>query len=269
MAPKPPKAPETVAEAAYAADEAKLESMKVALKEEIAIALEAENWDVLDQLNDDFDNLPKSVEELRQRQLQAKAERAAARKAAEEEAAALFEEERRLAAENAARQQAAFAAKIKGLEGRKERNQVASKAEYRDNLDRDKRISRLTQRDEEALFYAALSGDCRLIEKLTKRETNVNAAVEGGFTPAFAAAESGHLDVLVLLDSLGADLSKVDDRGQTPLSVALFKNNQSCVNFLRSMGSLNVAVGAEDATVVVSRPGSRGSPTKVRPLSRE
>ena len=79
MAPKPPRKPETVAEAAYEADLARLERDRVELKERIDAALEAENWELLDQLNDDFDNLPQTVEELRDRQLKAKNERAAAR----------------------------------------------------------------------------------------------------------------------------------------------------------------------------------------------
>ena len=269
MAPKPPRKPETVAEAAYEADLARLERDRVELKERIDAALEAENWELLDRLNDDFDNLPQTVEELRDRQVKAKAERAAARKAAEDAAAAKEKEEKRLAAEEAAREKAEFKARIQSLAGRRERNQEASAVEYRDNLDKDKRLTRVKQRDEEAMFYAALAGDSALIETLARRETNVNAAVDGGFTPAFAAAEMGHLHVLELLNRLGANLSKVDDRGQTPLSMALFRKHQPCIDFLRFQDAKNVAVGAVDNVTIVSRPGSRGSPTKVRPVSRE
>ena len=115
MAPKPPRKPETVAEAAYEADLARLERDRVELKERIDAALEAENWELLDRLNDDFDNLPQTVEELRDRQVKAKAERAAARKAAEDAAAAKEKEEKRLAAEEAAREKAEFKARIQSL----------------------------------------------------------------------------------------------------------------------------------------------------------
>ena len=265
MAPKPPKRAETVAEAAYAADQTRLEKKRAELQDAIAVALDSENWELLDDLNDEYDGLPTTVQDLRQKEMKEKTERAAERKAAENAEIEREQERKALAAAEEEIRKTAFKERIKSLEGRKQRNQEASKAVYRDNMDEGKRLARLTRMDEEALFHAALSGDCRLIEKLSRRETDINSSIQGGFTPAFAAAEKGHLDVLALLHSLGADLNKADDRGQTPLAVALFKKNGACVQYLRQNNSLNIAVGIQDEYIAVSRPGSRGSPVKIRP----
>ena len=46
MAPKPPKRAETVAEAAYAADQTRLEKKRAELQDAIAVALDSENWEL-------------------------------------------------------------------------------------------------------------------------------------------------------------------------------------------------------------------------------
>ena len=83
MAPKPPKRAETVAEAAYAADQTRLEKKRAELQDAIAVALDSENWELLDDLNDEFDGFPTTVQDLRQKEMKEKTERAAERKDAE------------------------------------------------------------------------------------------------------------------------------------------------------------------------------------------
>ena len=70
------------------------------------------------------------------------------------------------------------------------------------------------------------------------------------------AAYHGHRDTVRMLCELGGDVNRVNDRGQTPLAGAVFKNEDDVVNLLVEHGA-DPNLGqpsAMEATQVFRRP---------------
>ncbi|KAJ3478230.1 hypothetical protein NLI96_g9902 [Meripilus lineatus] len=61
--------------------------------------------------------------------------------------------------------------------------------------------------------------------------------IDPGNTLLMLAAYSGHADLTQSLVSRGADVDRVNDRGQTPLAGAVFKGHNEVVRVLRSAGA--------------------------------
>lgn len=60
------------------------------------------------------------------------------------------------------------------------------------------------------------------------------------------AAYAGHASTVSLLISLGADVNRLNDRNQSPLSGAVFKNHEAVVRTLFSAGA-DPRIGAPNA----------------------
>ncbi len=61
---------------------------------------------------------------------------------------------------------------------------------------------------------------------------------DGGWTPFYAAAYTGHRQVAQLLLDKGADVNaETSDEGQTPLEVAEEKGHKEIVELLRKHGA--------------------------------
>src|ERR1041384_1437559 len=92
---------------------------------------------------------------------------------------------------------------------------------------------------DEAVLNAAFKGDLAEVNKLIKREADVNAVNSGGFTPLIAAAEKGHQKIVALLLTHGAEVKQATtDNGTTPLIVAVEKGYRKIVEMLLTHGSL-------------------------------
>ena len=86
---------------------------------------------------------------------------------------------------------------------------------------------------DEALLNAAFKGDLGEVNKLIKKEADVNAANAGGFTPLIAAAEKGHQKIVALLLTQGAEVKQATtDNGTTPLIVAAERGYRKIVEML-------------------------------------
>src|ERR1041385_7632667 len=86
---------------------------------------------------------------------------------------------------------------------------------------------------DEALLNAAFKGDLGEVNKLIKREADVNAVNSGGFTPLIAAAEKGHQKIVALLLTHGAEVKQATtDNGTTPLIVAAENGHRATVALL-------------------------------------
>jgi hypothetical protein len=72
----------------------------------------------------------------------------------------------------------------------------------------------------------------------------INTCDEFGFTPLMRAAERGHLDVIKLLASAGADLLAKTNYGKTALEVALAKRQTAVVDYLQSLPQFSVVPNA-------------------------
>ena len=91
---------------------------------------------------------------------------------------------------------------------------------------------------DEALLNAAFKGDLGEVNKLIKKEADVNAANAGGFTPLIAAAEKGHQKIVALLLTHGAEVKQATtDNGTTPLIVAVEKGYRKIVEMLLTHGA--------------------------------
>ncbi|MBN9523820.1 ankyrin repeat domain-containing protein [bacterium] len=83
-------------------------------------------------------------------------------------------------------------------------------------------------------YWAALGQAERVAEVLaTAPDPNIRGV--GGYTAAHAAAENGHLEVLRLLVTRGADVCAQLDTGETPLALAT--GHPDVVVYLQSVGA--------------------------------
>lgn len=79
----------------------------------------------------------------------------------------------------------------------------------------------IDDKDNKPLHQAAREGNFRQVEKLLKKNVDVNAVNKYGMTPLHEAARYGHTEIVRVLLAKGADIKKADELGDTALHWAV------------------------------------------------
>ena len=94
------------------------------------------------------------------------------------------------------------------------------------------------------LYLAAWTGNKEIVQLLLERRANPNTAIISGHTPLnaivecnLAIAESERKDIVKMLINGGAHLNKQNDRGWTPLHMAVRRGQRAMVEVLLEMGA--------------------------------
>jgi ankyrin repeat protein len=82
-------------------------------------------------------------------------------------------------------------------------------------LDQVNSIDERTRFGDQLIHIVSVSGNAKDIETLITLGADVNSIGEDGYTPLHYAAEQGHLDVVKVLISNGADCDLRDKNGET------------------------------------------------------
>ena len=92
---------------------------------------------------------------------------------------------------------------------------------------------------EEALLFAAADGELETVQRYIEiQEVDINTEDKvSGCTPLYAAAENGHLHVVMYLVDKGADKNKYENKGNTPLHGASFHGHMHVVQYLLQVGA--------------------------------
>jgi len=84
------------------------------------------------------------------------------------------------------------------------------------------------------LHYAAMHGYKEIAELLITNGADVNAMDKINYAaPLHYAASGGHKEIVVRLIAEGADVHAKDDRGRTPLDVAIGRKHPETIDLLR------------------------------------
>ncbi|MGH3639868.1 MAG: ankyrin repeat domain-containing protein [Mycobacterium sp.] len=84
------------------------------------------------------------------------------------------------------------------------------------------------------LFDSARSGDAAMLAAYVDAGVPVNLTNTNGDTLVMLAAYYGHESAVSALIARGADVDRHNDRGQTPLAGAVFKNDSTIIEMLLS-----------------------------------
>jgi ankyrin repeat protein len=88
------------------------------------------------------------------------------------------------------------------------------------------------------LVYRSSIGDTTLVASLIKSGAKINySSFDDGLTPLIAAAQHGHLEVVKILISAGADIN-LKDGGGSPLFWAAFFSQKEVFKYLLSKGAI-------------------------------
>lgn len=104
-----------------------------------------------------------------------------------------------------------------------------------------------TKTKEEKLFKAIIEENLAKAKALLANGADVNALINGGFTPLHKAAEEGNSLMAALLIAESADVNSGDVKGNTPLQVAAEMGTLSGVNpfkGFKEMAELLITRGA-------------------------
>jgi ankyrin repeat protein len=114
----------------------------------------------------------------------------------------------------------------------------------------------ITKEKEQQLINASRVGAIEIISELLKdKEINVNVANEGGWTPLQEAAENGHLKIVQLLLTQGADIDKQDNMGRTALYWAAKQGRTEVVTLLlKNNANVNLLRESRDSVLHVALP---------------
>ena len=89
-----------------------------------------------------------------------------------------------------------------------------------------------------ALHAAAFAGAPEIASALLDRGADVNdKRNKAGVTPLSVAAEQGHAQVAKILIDHGADIELTEQNGYTPLTRALWRNQEKVVALLHAAGA--------------------------------
>jgi ankyrin repeat protein len=114
------------------------------------------------------------------------------------------------------------------------------------------------------LFAAASTGHPDLVQVLLTAGANIEVATASGITPLGAAAAAGHVEVAQLLLSAGANIAATDAAGQTPLHSVVHAGNRYMVQLLLQQGAdprrrTALHAGAVTALTVAAGCGDAGT----------
>jgi ankyrin repeat protein len=91
------------------------------------------------------------------------------------------------------------------------------------------------------IFDAIENNDLEQLKKAIDECADVNAAIDGGYTPLFIAALKGHSEaVQYLLAKKDIDVNKADNEGDTPLYIAAQKGHSEIVKHLLEKKGIDV-----------------------------
>ncbi|MBN2181047.1 MAG: ankyrin repeat domain-containing protein [Sedimentisphaerales bacterium] len=91
-----------------------------------------------------------------------------------------------------------------------------------------------------ALHRAVIGGHGDIVKLLIDAGARLDAKSEfGDSNPLHYAVENGHKDIVELLISNGADVNDKNQRGQTPLDIALGRNNEEIVEILAKLTNIS------------------------------
>lgn len=83
----------------------------------------------------------------------------------------------------------------------------------------------------------ARAGDTERVDAYVAAGAPVNLSDAGGNTLLMLAAYHGHAATVAMLAARGADVDRLNDRGQSPLAGAVFKDEQEVVRTLLDAGA--------------------------------
>ena len=87
------------------------------------------------------------------------------------------------------------------------------------------------------MFDAARTGNIEIFEQALPRGLPANLTNDKGDSLVMLAAYHGHATLVGLLVKHGANVNRLNDRGQSPLAGAVFKNEEECVKKLLEGGA--------------------------------
>ncbi|XP_071116451.1 ankyrin repeat domain-containing protein 50-like [Haliotis cracherodii] len=109
------------------------------------------------------------------------------------------------------------------------------------------------------LHWACRGGDFETVEfVLSLNVVDINSRGVGGRTPVMRAAEEGHRDVVELLVSKGADVSLVDEDGDSILHLACWGGDVETVEFVLSLNLVDINSRGGGSRTPVVRAAERG-----------
>ena len=87
------------------------------------------------------------------------------------------------------------------------------------------------------MFDWARAGDTERVDAYVEAGVPVNLTDASGNTLLMLAAYHGHVTTVTALAGRGADVDRLNDRGQSPLAGAVFKDEQEVVRALLDAGA--------------------------------
>lgn len=87
------------------------------------------------------------------------------------------------------------------------------------------------------IFDAARTGDVAFVISAVDQGVPRDLTDEAGNTILMLAAYHGHADLVDQLARRGADVNRLNDRGQSPLAGAVFKKSQDVITVLLQHGA--------------------------------
>lgn len=105
-----------------------------------------------------------------------------------------------------------------------------------------------------ALLQAVARGQTSLVQRLLKKDLNLNARTSIGQTPLMVAAAKGYADlVMVLLDG-DADVNATDNEGKTALELAIDGGHTRTAEILKAAGASHPDSTTWDALALATAP---------------
>ncbi|XP_067659868.1 ankyrin-3-like [Haliotis asinina] len=109
------------------------------------------------------------------------------------------------------------------------------------------------------LHLACEGGNLDIVKYILKQNTvNINSLGENGWTPAMKAALKGHKDVFNLIVTQGADLSLMQEEGDSILHAACKGGNVKIVNNILSQSTIDINLGGTNMLTPVMVAAYRG-----------